>query len=90
VFAPEETALVIEDCFAGMNLLPAAFSFDHRINKAFEFFTSATIDTKPMQRIGMHKANFSWNSSRQTGLKHCFRFGQGIRANHSRDMQTDF
>jgi len=90
VLTPEETALVIKDRLAGMNLFPTAFSFDHRIDEGFEFFTRPTIDAKPLQRVRMHEANFSWNSARQTGLKHCLRFGQRICANHSGDMQADF
>jgi len=90
VLAPEETALVIKDRFAGVNLFPATLSFNHRINKAFEFFASPAIDTKPLQRVRVHEANFSRNSARQAGLEHCFRFRQGIRANHSGDMQADF
>jgi len=90
VLAPEETALVIEDRLAGVNLLPAAFLFDHRIDETFEFFTRPAIDAKPMQWVRMHEANFRWNSTRQTGLEHCSRFGQGSGTNHSGDMQTDF
>jgi len=70
VIAAEETALVIKDGLAGVNLFPAAFSFDHRIDEAFEFFTRSTIDAKPMQWVRMHEANFRRNSARQTGLEH--------------------
>jgi len=70
VLAPEETPLVIEDRFAGVNLLSAALSFDHRIDEAFEFFSRPTVDAKPIQWVGMHEANFSRDSTRQTGLKH--------------------
>jgi hypothetical protein len=90
VFAPEETALVIEDRFAGVNLLSTAFSFDHRIDEAFEFFLRPAIDAKPVQWVSMDEADFSRNSARQTRLKHCLRFGQRVRTNHSRDMQADF
>ena len=43
MLAAEKTALVIEDRFAGVNLFAAAFSFDHRIDKAFKFFTRPAI-----------------------------------------------
>jgi hypothetical protein len=90
VLAPEQTALVIKDRFACVNLLPAAFSFDHRINETFEFFARPAVDAKPVQRIGMNEANFSRYSTRQTSLEDSLRFGQGIRTNHSSDMQADF
>jgi len=90
VLAPEETALVIKDGLAGVNLFSAAFSFDHRIDKAFEFVPLPAIDTKPLQWVRMHETDFSRNSAGQTGLKHCLRFGQGIGTNHSGDMQADF
>src|SRR6266542_1069664 len=86
----ETTALVIKDCLAGVNLLPPAFSFDHRIDEGFELFTRPTIDAKPLQRVRMDEANFSWNSARQPSFENCPRFGQGIGANHSGDMQADF
>jgi hypothetical protein len=50
VLAPEKTALVIEDRFAGANLCAAAFSFDHRIDKAFKFFTPPAINAEPMRK----------------------------------------
>jgi len=90
VLAPEKAALVIEDRLARVNFFAATFSFDHRIDEPFEFFPPAAIDTKPLQGIRMDEANFSRDSTRQTGLKHCLRFGQGVGANHSGDMQTDF
>jgi len=90
VLAPEETALVIEDRLARVNLFPAAFLFDHRIDETFKLFARPAIDAKPMQWVRMHEANFRRNSARQTGLEHCPRFGQGIGTNHSGDMQADF
>jgi hypothetical protein len=50
VLAPEKTALIIEDRFAGVNLFAAAFSFDHRIDKAFKFFTRPAINAEPMRK----------------------------------------
>jgi hypothetical protein len=47
VLAPEKTALAIESRFAGVNLFAAAFSFDHRIDKAFKFFTRPAINAEP-------------------------------------------
>src|SRR6266571_5440871 len=88
--ATEETTLVIKDRLAGVNLFSAAFPFDHRIDKALEFFARPAIDAKPIQWVCMHETDFSRNSARQTGLKHCLRFGQSIGTNHSCDMQTDF
>jgi hypothetical protein len=64
VFTAEETALVVKDRLAGVNLFPAAFSFNHRIDEALEFFTPTTIDTKPLQWVRMNEANFSRNSAR--------------------------
>ncbi|PYL93308.1 MAG: hypothetical protein DME28_09415 [Verrucomicrobia bacterium] len=90
MLAAEETALVIKDGLAGVNLFPAALSFDHRIDEAFEFFTRPAIDAKATQGVRMHEANFRRNSARQTGLEHCARFGQRIGTNHSGDMQADF
>src|SRR5438876_1081660 len=85
----EDAPLVIKDRLAGVNFFPAALSLDHRIDKTFEFLTPPAIDAKPMQRIRMHEANFGGNSARQTGLEHGLRFGQGVGANHSGDMETD-
>jgi len=48
MLASEETALVIKDGLAGVNLFPATFSFDHRIDEAFQFFTRPAINAKPM------------------------------------------
>jgi hypothetical protein len=42
--------LAIEDRFAGVNLFVAAFSFDHRIDKAFKFFTRPAINAEPMRK----------------------------------------
>jgi len=71
MLAPEKTALVTKDGLAGVNLFSATFSFDHRIDKAFEFFTRPAIDAKPMQWVRMHETNFRRNSARQTSLEHC-------------------
>src|SRR5947199_5284447 len=90
MLAAEERPLVIKDGLSGVNPFPAAFSFDHRIDEAFEFFTRPAIDAKPMQWVRMHEANFGGNSARQTGLEHGPRFGQRIGTNHSGDMQADF
>jgi hypothetical protein len=50
VLAAGKTALVIEDRFAGVNLFAAAFSFDHRVDKAFKFFTRPAINAEPMRK----------------------------------------
>src|SRR5437773_2169007 len=57
------------DNIEGTRLARATISLDHRINEAFEFFTRPAIDAKPMQWVRMHEADFSRNSTRQTGLE---------------------
>jgi len=64
VLAPEETALIIKDRLAGVNLFSAAFSFDHRIDETLELFARPAIDAKPIQWIRMHQANLGGNSAR--------------------------
>jgi hypothetical protein len=47
VLTPEQTALVVKDRLAGMNLLAATFSFNHRIDEPFELLALSAIHTKP-------------------------------------------
>jgi len=47
VLPSEQAALIVKDRLAGVNLFATAFSFDHRIDEAFEFLALPAIDAKP-------------------------------------------
>jgi len=47
VLAAEQTSLIIKNRLAGVNLFSAPFSFDHRIDEAFELLALPGIDAKP-------------------------------------------
>jgi hypothetical protein len=54
VLAPEETALIIKDRLAGVNLFAAAFSFDHRIYETLKLVARPAIEAKSIQWVRMY------------------------------------
>ena len=89
MFLAEQTALIIEDRFAGVNHLATALALDHRVDERLQFLARSAFHPESTHRIRVHEPDLGGNSSRQAGFEDGLRFRQSVRANDSGDMQTD-